>query len=122
MPSLTRSACSTLVMSLALEQHLAGARRQHAGEQVDEGGLAGAVRPDQRVARACLEREGDVARGAQRAEVLAERARFEQRGHDGFALRGGAASAFSTRPRMPPRANSAIATSSRPRPSCQAVG
>ena len=49
---------------LALEQHLAGARRQHAGEQVDEGGLAGAVRADQRVPRALLQREGDVARGA----------------------------------------------------------
>ena len=63
----------------AVEQHLAGGRRQHAGEQVDEGGLAGAVRSDQRVARAVLEPEVDVARGGERAEILAERAGLEQR-------------------------------------------
>ena len=32
---------------LALQQDLPGGRREHAGEQVDEGGLAGAVRADQ---------------------------------------------------------------------------
>ena len=108
---------------LALEQHLAGARRQHAGQQIDEGGLAGAVRADQRVARAFLQREGDVARGAERAEALAERARFEQRGHGGvFSRCRHRCIRLSTMPRMPPRANSAMTTSSRPRPSCQAVG
>ena len=66
---------------LALEQHLAGARRKHASQQVDEGGLAGAVWANQGVPRAFLQREGDVARGAQCTEGLAERAGFEQRGH-----------------------------------------
>ena len=41
-----------VVMSCALQQHRAGRGQQHAGEQIDEGGLAGAVRADQRVARA----------------------------------------------------------------------
>ena len=63
----------------ALEQHLALRRQEHAGEEIDEGGLAGAVRADQRVARAGLQPEIDVARGGERAEALAERAGFEQR-------------------------------------------
>ena len=66
----------------AVEQHAAGRRRQHAGEQIDERGLAGAVGTDQRVAGAALEPEVDVARGGERAEIFAQAAGLEQRrGH-----------------------------------------
>ena len=55
MPSRTRSCGSSAVMSLAVEQDAARGRPQHAGEQIDQRGLAGAVRADQRVARALLD-------------------------------------------------------------------
>ncbi len=66
---------------LALEQHRAARGRQDAGEQVDERRLAGAVRPDQRVAGAALEAKVDVARHLERAEVLAQPAGLEERRH-----------------------------------------
>jgi len=31
---------------LSLEQHLPAARRKHGGDDVEQGGLAGAIRPD----------------------------------------------------------------------------
>ena len=63
-----------------------------------------------------------VRRGVQRAEVLVERLRFEQRDHGvSRSLRKRFRSRSAT-PRMPPCANSAIETRRRPRPSCQAVG
>ena len=40
---------------LAVEQNAAGGRPLHAGEQIDQRGLAGAVRPDQGVAGALLD-------------------------------------------------------------------
>src|SRR4051812_45135859 len=58
---------------LAAEEDAARARREGAGEHVDEGRLAGAVRPDQRMARARLEREIDPLRDGEGAEALAER-------------------------------------------------
>ena len=50
------------VMSSPSSRMSPGGRAQHAGEQIDEGGLAGAVRADQRVARALLDRDRNVAR------------------------------------------------------------
>ena len=68
---------------LAAEQDLAGVGPQHAGHQVDQRGLAGAVRPDQRVAHALRQRNLDVARDHERAEALVEAARREhRRAHD----------------------------------------
>ena len=61
------------------EHHAALARRQHAGEEIDERGLAGAIGADQRVARAGFELEVDILHGAKRAEIAAERLRFEAR-------------------------------------------
>ena len=52
------------VMSRPLSSTCPGVGAQHAGEEVDEGGLAGAVGADQRMARAGLEPEIDVARCA----------------------------------------------------------
>jgi len=74
-PSLTRSAGDVA----AGEQHAALARRQHAGEKIDERGLAGAVGADQRVARAGLKFEVDILHGPERAEIAAERLGFEAR-------------------------------------------
>ena len=47
MPSRTRSCVEQIADVLAVEQDAAGGRPQHAGEQIDQRGLAGAVRPDQ---------------------------------------------------------------------------
>ena len=59
------------------EQHATFGRRQHAGEEIDKRGLAGAVGADQRVARAGFELEVDILHGPERAEIAAERLRFE---------------------------------------------
>jgi len=61
------------------KQHAALGRRQHAGEEIDERGLAGAVGADQRVARAGFELEVDILHGFERAEIAAERLGFEAR-------------------------------------------
>ena len=63
----------------AVEQHVAGAGRQLAGDEIEIGGLAGAVGPDDGGERAGLERgahgvDGDVA-----AEADGEAARFQNR-------------------------------------------
>src|SRR6185312_8317008 len=47
-------------------------RPQHPGHQVDERGLAGAVRPDQRVTHAPRQREVDVLRYHERPEPLVQ--------------------------------------------------
>ena len=62
---------------LAAEQNLAAVRPQHAGHQVDQRGLAGAVRPDQRVTHALRQLDLDVAGNDQRAEALVEALRRE---------------------------------------------
>ena len=71
-PRRARSACDGRRDVLAVEQHPARRRLEHAGDQVDQGRLAGAVRADQRAARAALERQIDVARDLQRAEAAVE--------------------------------------------------
>ena len=79
---------------LARQQDSAGGGRQHAGQQVDEGRLAGAVRPDQRLARAALEAEGDVVGGDDAAEALAEAQGFERGAHRRTTR--------ASKPRIPP--------------------
>ena len=61
-----------------LEQDGAGIGPQIAGEQVEIGGLAGAVRADDRVAQRGFEREAHVLRHGERAERLVERAGLER--------------------------------------------
>ena len=80
MPSRTRSMRLEPGDVLAVEQDLAGGRAQHAGEQVDERGLAGAVRADQRMARALLDAERYVVRRDDAAEALVEADGFENDG------------------------------------------
>ena len=69
-PRLTRSCCGKSGDALAAEEHVAGARREHAGEQIDERGLARAVGADERVARAGRQRQRDVGVRLEPAELL----------------------------------------------------
>src|SRR5262249_3259929 len=67
---------------VAVEDDLARGRRVHAGEHVEEGGPACALRADQARDSACRDREVDVVARDQAAELLAKLARLEQRlGH-----------------------------------------
>ena len=52
------------------EKDLAAVGREHPGQQVDERGLAGAIRADERVAHAAGQLERDVLRHDERAEAL----------------------------------------------------
>jgi hypothetical protein len=54
----------------AIETHAARVRPQVAGELADEGGLAGAVRPDHRVRLAFAHVEIDAVAGPQGAKAL----------------------------------------------------
>ena len=111
---------------LAAEQDLAAVGAQHPGHQVDQRGLAGAVRPDQRVAHAARQRDLDVLGDHERAEALVEAARGENRAH-GFRPHGGGEVAqpnqrwprsvlmsWAMPPRMPFGRNSTTAISSTP--------
>src|SRR3989442_102355 len=98
----------------------AGGRRQRPGEHVDEGGFSGAVRTDQGMACAGLQPEIDVVRHGERAEALAQAARFESGGAHG--LPRSFTSAPSRMPRIPPRANITTSTSIVPMPKYQYSG
>src|SRR5262245_20005441 len=98
---------------LAAEEDLPGIRPQHAGHQVDQGRLAGAVRADQRVARTLRQHEVDAARDHERAEALVEPTGGEHRhGHARFR-RHDAPSRMSP-PRIPLGRSITTATSSNP--------
>ena len=64
---------------VAVERDRPRGRLEHAGEQVDQRRLAGAVRADQGVARAALDAERDVVGRRQAAEALDQRARLGER-------------------------------------------
>src|SRR5207344_54480 len=95
---------------LAAHQDAAGGRRQGAGQHVDEGGLAGAVRADEGVARPRLEPEVDVLRDGQRAEAFAELFCLKNWRH------------LSVIPRTPPSAKSTTVMSKAPIPKYQYSG
>src|SRR5690606_20388180 len=101
---------------LVAEVHRAGSRRMHAGQQVDEGGLAGAVGPGQRVARPFGQREVDAVVGANAAPMLGKADGAQGGLHDRALHRARRA---ASAPRIPPRANNTISTSSRPSQNCQ---
>ena len=63
----------------AAQADLAGARRQRAGDQIEQRGLAGAVRPDQSVAGAVQQPEVDTLAYAQSAEALVQFDRLQCR-------------------------------------------
>ena len=81
---------------LAVENDAAVGRLEDAGEEVDHGGLAGAVRADQRVARTFLDRERKVMGGNNAAEALFEADGFEDR-HDLVSVRRRTADRCGTR-------------------------
>jgi hypothetical protein len=60
-----------------VEQYPARGRGDGAADQVEERGLAGAVRPDDGVDRAACELDADVVDGRQAAEALGERIDFK---------------------------------------------
>src|SRR5690349_1297778 len=66
----------------AVEDESAVVRRGHAGEHVEERRLAGAVRADQAVDRALLERKRDLAQRLQAAKALADAGRLQQGAHE----------------------------------------
>ena len=118
---------------LAFEQDAARVRLEHAGELVDDRGLAGAVRADQRVAGALLDLQRQIARDAQAAELLFEILGFERDGHE--SLSGTATTAlrpatclmirfgtYSTQRCRRWRPTSTITTSTRPIQNCQYCG
>ena len=67
---------------VAFEQDAPGVGLEHAGEQIDHGGLAGAVRSDQRMAGALLDPERQVARDPQAAEGFFQSFGFQRDRHD----------------------------------------
>jgi hypothetical protein len=113
---------------LAEQDHLAARRRQHAGDEVEGGRLAGAVRADQAEDLARADLEADVVDGDQAAEFLAHRAHVEDdlavrrlgRAGSGAAsaqstLRRRRGSAASTNAQMPSRAYCSMRTSRTPK-------
>src|SRR5690606_37600539 len=72
---------------LPAQQDLAAIGRQNPGQQVDEGGLARAVRPDQGMARALFQRQRDLVGRDQPAEALFQRDGFQRGGHARPSLR-----------------------------------
>ena len=64
---------------LPIDDDRAGIARQHSGQQIDERGLAGTIRPDQTDARATRQIEIDLLRHRQRTEILAQTTDFEDR-------------------------------------------
>src|SRR5262249_40088432 len=101
---------------LAAQEDLTGRGREAASEHVDEGGLAPSVGADERVAHTGLQTEVDAIGHREGAEVLAEPARLQRRGHRAFPTR---ASTASARPSNPPRAKSTTTTSMSPIPKYQ---
>ena len=120
-PRRARSAWLDAGDVLAVEQHAARLRLEHAGDQVDQRRLAGPVGADERAPRAALERQVDVARNRQRAERPVESLDLQRGGH-GFFLPAKYSPQLSNRPSTPRRANSTASTSIRPMPNCQKVG
>ena len=74
---------------LAAEQDLPAVRAQHAGHQVDQRGLARAIWPDQRVARAAGQRDFDILGDHERAEAFVEPASGEDSRAHRCRLHGG---------------------------------
>ena len=72
---------SQSVDPLASERNSAFIRRKHAGDHVEQRGLAGAVGADHREDRAWRHRERHVGYGTQPAELLRDVGDLKQRGH-----------------------------------------
>src|SRR5437667_317905 len=104
---------------IAAKQDAAGGGTQGSHQHVDEGGLAGAVGPDERVALSGPQPEIDVLRHRQRAEAFAEPTGFQSNRHGLFFTLW---RSLSINPKIPPRAKRTTATSRRPMPRYQYSG
>src|SRR6202020_934733 len=62
---------------VALQQDAPGIGFQHPGQQIDDGGLAGAVGTDQRVAGTGFDPQRQVARDPEAAEMLFQPSGFQ---------------------------------------------
>ena len=105
---------------LSDNQHLAGGGAEPAREQIDKSGFASAIGADQGMARAHLELEIDVVGHGQSPKAFAQATGFQHGAHGAFPLYR--ADRSSTKPKMPPRANSTTKTSIRPMPKYQYSG
>ena len=118
------------VDALAAQRHLAARGRQHAGDEVEGGRLAGAVRADQAEDLAGAHLEADVVDRHQAAELLAHRLHVEHHLAVRRAARARAAAAASrpvdralrlrgrrasTKAQMPSRAYCSTSTSRMPK-------
>ena len=84
----------------AVERDASGVRPQHPGHQIDQRRLAGAVRADQRVARAGRQCQFDVGGDDQRAEAFAQAAGGQRDLAHGLSFRRD--ESRDSPPRMPP--------------------
>ena len=102
--------------NIATEQaHASRRRRNRAGQQADQRGLARAVRPDQSVARAPFQTERDAVRDRQAAIALDEVPSFERDvAHAGVAPPASLSQAALAAPSSPPRAKRTTTISRRP--------
>ena len=93
-------------MSLPSNQMVPLRRREQPADEVEEGGLAGAVGADHRAQFALLDREGDILDRDQAAEGPGDAARFEQAHGVCFRLMA---------PSTPRGKNTTVNTKKRPR-------
>src|ERR1044072_3721194 len=94
---------------IAIEKDAAGVGLERAGDQVHQRRLAGAVRANQRVPRAALEREVYIARHRQRAEGAVQPLDLQGGAHD-FFLSEKYLPMLSNTPNTPRGANSTAST------------
>ena len=93
--------------------------RQLAAELGDQRGLAGAIRPNDRVQFAGRHIEHEIVGGNDALEALGQILHLQQRFAHGLPLGLTFALTFDSSPSMPPRANSTTSSSSGPRTICQ---
>src|ERR1700723_3036635 len=119
---------------VTFKQNAPGIGLEHAGQEVNHGGLAGAVGADQRMAGALLDPERQIARDLEAAELFFESLCFQRDGH-GASLSETATTALappncrmirfgihSTQRCRRSRPTSTITTSTRPIQNCQYCG
>src|SRR6266516_2597330 len=102
----------------ALEQDAAAVRRKVAADQIDQRGLAGAVRADEREKFALVDGEIHAIAGVDVAELLAEIDRLEK-DHAGFSFHRSLVAAAEIAPTMPVGNSMTRSTRTTPSKSCQ---
>ena len=114
-PSFVRAAGLARVTLRPNERHVSRSRRNRSREQADQRRLAGAVRPDQGMARAPRQGERDAVRDGQAAIALDEIPGFERDvAHACVAPPASLSQAAFATPSNPPRANRTTTISKRP--------